>query len=85
MKLIDFEGVFAAFDQPTGLVDNAWFTECHQLFCIGKGNLLLEFIARQATIEAWALNGDKGLIVANSDTYGASPLTANIALTDVIT
>ena len=83
MKFVHFEGVFTTLDQPTGLVDNTWLAKRHQLLGIFQGNLVLKFIAGKPAVKAWTFDGQKGLIITDSDAHRPTTLTADIALPDV--
>ena len=85
MKFVHFKGVFTTLHEPAGFVDHSWFTECHQLLCIFYRNLVLEFRARKATVDAWTLDSQKGLMITNADAHRPTPLAADITLLDVVT
>ena len=83
MKLIDFEGVVATLDEPACLVDDAGFTELHQLLGIVKGNLLLELIAGESVVCTGPFNSNVRARISNSNANSTATLTADIALLDV--
>ena len=85
MKFVHFEGVLTTLHEPTCLVDDSRFAECHQLLGIFYRNLILEFRARKASVKAWTFDSQKGLMITNADAHRPAALAADIALLDVIT
>ena len=85
MKFVHFKGMFTTLHEPAGFVDDSWFTERHQLLRIFQGYFILKFRARKATVDAWTLDSQKGLMITNANTHRPAPFTADIALLDVVT
>ena len=73
----------AALHEPTGLVDDARFTELHQVFCLVERNLLLKLIPAQSTVLRRAFDGQVSAFVTDTYPDGTSVTTADIPLLDV--
>ena len=72
-----------ALHEPTGLVDDARFTELHQVFRLVERDLLLKLIATQSAVLRGAFDGQVSAFVTDAYPDGTSVTAADITLLDV--
>ena len=82
-ELIDFNNVFAAFDEVAGFVDASWHTEFHHFLCILQRYFYFKFVARESVLARRPFDGQIAFVVADAHSDGFAGFCGEIALLDV--